>query len=808
MQELKRQVISNRILLKPGFMDFDRSKSQHITSQQFLRVLKNLALMPPSEEVFDLITRKYCDRGTTNEVNYYKFCRDVDRPEDMFPGYVPKKPQPEPVNTLGIAPKQVSTFFKEPTKEVNVVANRFMHQRVDISNDPLDVEDRIRAIVVMKRIRIEEFFRDFDKLRKGRVTRNQFKSILSSMNFTLTDDEFEALADKYRTNDPEVFFNYNAFCDNINLAFTVKGIDKAPTTQVKPVTKNDTLLARRKYLQEQESPFNIEEILNEYRFAVNTRRILLKPLFQDFDITKNGHVTKAQFLRVLDLLKINAPEHITQFVLRRYMDKGNVDEVNYVDFCEDIDNSDSLFGVGRDFNHSFSYFPKTQARQSGAEVIRNQPDDCDDVLARIRAMCQQQRIRIGEFFRDFDKLRSGYITAAQFRIGLNMAKCSISAPEFTMLCENFQAPKEGDHIRWRDFCDAVDEVFTKKGLEKKIDEPLDVARTQTIYGRQQAQKDEKNIVQDVVDRFREVIRKHRLDAKSFFQDFDRHRHFKVSPKQFRQVLNTLGFPLSEEEVMKVALVYGNENNEIRYADFLADANCLVYNINGPTTGAKSTYVGRNTDFTGENEHNTLMRKIKNMIKKDRIRLTEFFQDHDTLRKGYLARQKFRSVLHSQKIYLTIEEFDRLENYFACSPNSDMVNYVNFTDEIDRIFTEKDLEKFPTKRINEFKAPSILDPKDVLNNDEEQVLHACLIRLGTDVKHRRLLIKPFFQDKDRSKSGFIAMSRFRSIFDNFKMKASDYEYELINRRFQAGAANEINYVEFDHVLRHYSGDHEP
>lgn len=41
-----------------------------------------------------------------------------------------------------------------------------------------------------------------------------------------------------------------------------------------------------------------------------------------------------------------------------------------------------------------------------------------------------------------------------------------------------------------------------------------------------------------------------------------------------------------------------------------------------------------------------------------------------------------------------------------------------------------------------------------------------------------------------------------------MKVSEYEYKLINIRFQAKAANEINYVEFDYVLRHYSGDHEP
>lgn len=94
---------------------------------------------------------------------------------------------------------------------------------------------------------------------------------------------------------------------------------------------------------------------------------------------------------------------------------------------------------------------------------------------------------------------------------------------------------------------------------------------------------------------------------------------------------------------------------------------------------------------------------------------------------------------------------------------------------------------------------------MLNDAEERVLHATLERLGTDVKHRRLLIKPYFQDKDKSRSGFVNFTRFRSIFDNFKMKVTEEEYGLILKRFQAGAANEINYVEFDFVLRQYSGD---
>ena len=128
--------------------------------------------------------------------------------------------------------------------------------------------------------------------------------------------------------------------------------------------------------------------------------------------------------------------------------------------------------------------------------------------------------------------------------------------------------------------------------------------------------------------------------------------------------------------------------------------------------------------------------------------------------------------------------------------------------MDGIFTQKDLEKDPLKKTIDFKAPSILDSKNPLNGEEEAVLDECMQRLGWFVRNKRLLIKPFFQDKDKSKSGFVANTRFRSIFTTMKLQISDEEYKVIFKRFQAKADNEINYVEFDFVLRNYSGDHEP
>jgi len=58
----------------------------------------------------------------------------------------------------------------------------------------------------------------------------------------------------------------------------------------------------------------------------------------------------------------------------------------------------------------------------------------------------------------------------------------------------------------------------------------------------------------------------------------------------------------------------------------------------------------------------------------------------------------------------------------------------------------------------------------------------MTKIGTIVRLRRLLIKPFFQDKDKSKSGFVSNTRFRSIFDNQRLQLNDREYALINKRF--------------------------
>ena len=119
------------------------------------------------------------------------------------------------------------------------------------------------------------------------------------LNFNMSEEEFDSLEEKYKTEDNMI--NYFAFCDTINQAFTIKGIEKDPNWRVAPVLNSDTDKARRKTLEfTPEDQHHMLGVIEEYRKAINLKRLNLKPMFQDFDKTRCGHVTKSQFVRVLN----------------------------------------------------------------------------------------------------------------------------------------------------------------------------------------------------------------------------------------------------------------------------------------------------------------------------------------------------------------------------------------------------------------------------------------------------------------------------------------------------------------------------
>jgi Ca2+-binding EF-hand superfamily protein len=77
------------------------------------------------------------------------------------------------------------------------------------------------------------------------------------------------------------------------------------------------------------------------------------------------------------------------------------------------------------------------------------------------------------------------------------------------------------------------------------------------------------------------------------------------------------------------------------------------------------------------------------------------------------------------------------------------------------------------------------------------------RLGEVTRKHRLLLKPFFQDKDIAKIGRVSYTRMRSILDNNKIPLSDYQFNLLIKNFSYENI-EFNYLDFIESLKQYEG----
>jgi len=805
---VKHIIKTKRILLKLPFQDFDRTNCSHVTREQFGRVLVNVGIQL-DQPTIDILARKYMDKGNTREVNYVQFCKEVD-------DFTEITSSPEKKNQVSAT--YIPNDVINDVRNLDLASNLYLSKKLGTGSDSLEVEKKIQAEVVMKKLRIKEFFKDFDNLRKGTVSESQFRRILDMTTIALNDQEFNSLLEKYKQ--PNGLVNYKDFVDNIDRVFTTPGIEKDPLYQVSGVDYNTTLAARRKFLElSPEEEYHLQQLVDIYRQQIKNRRVLLKPTFQDFDKTQLGYVSKNQFLRILNQFDLFPNNEALNLLLKRYTDRGNLDEVNYYDFCRDVDLYDD---EGKEISkkHAESFKgPMNQSLRGTAFISNENPQDLNDLLARLRRKAKQNRIRISEFLRDFDKLRSGAITNTQLRLGFNMAGLTLSDQEFNLLVNNFASETKSGYVRWKDICDTVDEVFTTKYLEKDPTFDISEPNLQYNYGIEPLTGDEIEVAKSVINRFKQFARGTRLDIKQFFKDWDRLNRNKVSPKQFRQVLATVNFLLSEPEFKAIVKYYrSEEDGEIKYVDFINETTPNPLEATGsPLKAATQTSpVKSGTDFYpsgspvrtqgGSVDIGLLLEKIKNQVKLGQLRVEDYFKDFDPLRKGIITSNKFRGVLSKMKIELTEEELRALEGFYRLAGSSTeypyQINYVAFIDEVSIVFTTTGLEKDPLLKPQQYKPPSYLDPKEILTPQEEYELHEEMTRFGANVFKHRVLIKPYFQDKDKTKSGKISFTRFRSVLDVLKLPISDRFYNLLCKRF-AHEGKEFNYVEFMDVLKKYS-----
>lgn len=176
------------------------------------------------------------------------------------------------------------------------------------------------------------------------------------------------------------------FCDDVDTIFTKKGIDKDPLYRVPQIDKSIIEPIKSvpvKFTPQEEQILGA--LLEGYESAFKSKRVHLKPIFEDFDITKIGYVTKNQFTRTLKQFDLLPKDDLSfNLLLKKYMDKGNLNEVNYYQFIRDVDkyNEESKV-ISKTYADSFIGFenvPKTFK----AAITTDVPQDLNDLLGKLR----------------------------------------------------------------------------------------------------------------------------------------------------------------------------------------------------------------------------------------------------------------------------------------------------------------------------------------------------------------------------------------------------------------------------------------
>eukprot|EP01026_Neomeris_dumetosa_P000307 TRINITY_DN10078_c0_g1_i1.p1 TRINITY_DN10078_c0_g1~~TRINITY_DN10078_c0_g1_i1.p1 ORF type:complete len:254 (-),score=36.53 TRINITY_DN10078_c0_g1_i1:80-841(-) len=219
-----------------------------------------------------------------------------------------------------------------------------------------------------------------------------------------------------------------------------------------------------------------------------------------------------------------------------------------------------------------------------------------------------------------------------------------------------------------------------------------------------------------------------------------------------------------------------------------------------------------------------MDRLKKVVYRNRIRVKEFLQDFDRLRSGHIHCNHFVSGLNIAGLnrYLSPQQVQAiLEKYtFNKTDSMKMVDYFSFVEDVERIFTQKHLEKDPLKEV-EIVPSELIDPNrfemstrnigDDLEIDAEEVIS----RVREYCQKRGILVKPFFDDACRNNNsvklvGHVTPQQFRQALNvKIGIELSEKEMQLLIEKFFNDEYGDIvNYVAFSNMVDPAEGAYDP
>lgn len=388
-------------------------------------------------------------------------------------------------------------------------------------------------------------------------------------------------------------------------------------------------------------------------------------------------------------------------------------------------------------------------------------------LDRLRTYAYLRDVHPTEWFEDFDKHNQGRITETQFRRAFEFMRYPWRPGEFEAVAKEFRT---GDGtINYRQFCDALSKIFTNKDLEKdptgKVKDSKKVV-TRTL-GKIQANTDPQ--FEALLAKMAHQVLTRGVHIRESYMDFDRHNSGNVTQSQFFRAMPFRD--LSAAEMQLLVKRYADPIlRDVNYKKLHNDVNEYIQVMNAKKdTLVKSRgfeLLPHQRDSLSFRDFNhdpaTVLQNFANHVYEKRIRIRDFFEQHDPLRQGRILVDKFEGTMTLFGFPWTQDDLDYIVGEYKVNVN--YTNYVRYRDFCADVEAMADMEHAEMKT-REVKIP----PTET---------EAILDRIRQTIVRFRINVLPTIQDFDRMGRGYVTKLQFQRALSTLRIHVSNQELALL------------------------------
>jgi Ca2+-binding EF-hand superfamily protein len=207
-------------------------------------------------------------------------------------------------------------------------------------------------------------------------------------------------------------------------------------------------------------------------------------------------------------------------------------------------------------------------------VVLEQLEHTDEILGYIHRQALARGLRVSEFFRDHDKLRTGHCSVTALKSALTRLNVSLTEDQLNTIVSRF-GNSSSCQFGYRSFLEELARMHKSESASSKTD------RERHVHNAPDRMKHEPHTWArgqvSAISLLQAQVYERRVDFWSFFRDFDPLRKGCVSESNLRCALTLLNFEVTEDEIGELVSSYGTAEPPkcIDYQSLCSDVECAL-----------------------------------------------------------------------------------------------------------------------------------------------------------------------------------------------------------------------------------------